>query len=226
MTTTSSVNGTGSTSSTSGINDALKSGSASAADLQNNFLTMLVTQMNNQDPLNPMDNSQLTSQLAQISTVSSMQTMNTTLNQLLGQVSASRAMDSASLIGRTVMVPGSHVSVADGVAGKLGVDLPSTADAVTVNVLDKDGNVVRTIDMKGQTAGVHDIAWDGKNDAGTAVADGDYTFKVNATANGASVQPVALIYGKVQSISGDSTGVLVDVGNGQTAGVDDVRRIL
>ncbi len=223
MTTTSSVNNT---SSTTSINDALKSGSASAADLQNNFLTMLVTQMNNQDPLNPMDNSQLTSQLAQISTVSSMQTMNSTLNQLLSQVSASRAMDSAALIGRTVMVPGSQVAVTDGAPGQFGVDLPSTADAVTVNVIDKAGNVVRTIDMKGQTAGVHDIAWDGKNDAGTAVADGDYTFKVNATANGTSVQPVALVYGKVQSVSGDSAGVLVDIGNGQSAGVNDVRRIL
>ncbi|WP_439687077.1 flagellar hook assembly protein FlgD [Cupriavidus oxalaticus] len=221
MTTTTSVN-----SNTQGINDALKSGSASASELQSNFLTMLVTQMNNQDPLNPMDNSQLTSQLAQISTVSSMQTMNATLSQLLAQVSASRAMDSAALIGHTVMVPGTLVSVTDGVAGKIGVDLPSTADAVTVDVLDKDGNVVRTIDMKGQTAGVHDITWDGKNDAGNLVPNGDYTFKVTATANGTSVQPVALTYGKVQSISGDSTGVLVNLGNGQTANVDDVRRIL
>ena len=65
MTTTSSVGN----SSTSAVNQALQGGSASAADLQNQFLTMLVTQMNNQDPLNPMDNSQLTSQLAQISTV-------------------------------------------------------------------------------------------------------------------------------------------------------------
>ncbi|WP_042880803.1 flagellar hook assembly protein FlgD [Cupriavidus necator] len=221
MTTTSSVS-----SNTQGINDALKSGSASASELQENFLKMLVTQMNNQDPLNPMDNSQLTSQLAQISTVSSMQTMNATLSQLLAQVSASRAMDSAALIGHTVMVPGKQVSVEGGVPGKIGVDLPSTAESVTVDVLDKDGNVVRTIDMKGQTAGVHDIPWDGKNNAGAAVADGDYTFKVTATANGASVQAVALVYGKVQSISGDSTGVLVNLGDGQTANVDDVRRIL
>ncbi|SPA55413.1 flagellar hook assembly protein (plasmid) [Cupriavidus taiwanensis] len=221
MTTTSPVG-----SNTQGINDALKSGSASASELQNNFLTMLVTQMNNQDPLNPMDNAQLTSQLAQISTVSGMQTMNATLSQLLGQVSASRAMDSAALIGRTVMVPGKQVSVEGGVPGKIGVDLPSTADAVTVDVLDKDGNVVRTIDMKGQTAGVHNIAWDGKNNAGVAVADGDYTFKVSATANGTSVKPVALVYGKVESISGDASGVLVDLGDGQTANVDDVRRIL
>jgi len=223
MTTTTSVSNN---SGASGINAALASGSASAADLQNNFLTMLVTQMNNQDPLNPMDNSQLTSQLAQISTVSSMQTMNSTLQQLLGQVSASRAMNSATLIGHTVMVPGSQVSVTDGAASQFGVDIPSTADAVTVSVLDQNGNVVRTIDMKGQTAGVHDIAWDGKNDAGTAVPDGAYTFKANATANGTSVQPVALVYGKVHSVSGDSSGVLVDLGNGQTAGVDDVRRIL
>lgn len=220
MTTTSSV------SSTTNVNASLQKGSASASDLQNNFLTMLVTQMNNQDPLNPMDNSQLTSQLAQISTVSGMQTMNATLSQLLSQVSASRAMDSAALIGRTVMVPGAAVSVKDGAAGKIGVDLPSTADAVTVNIVDKDGVVVRTLDMQGQTAGVHDIAWDGKNDAGNKVPDGDYSFKVSATANGNSVKPVTLVYGKVQAISGDSTGVLVDIGNGSTASVDDVRRIL
>ncbi|MGO4332805.1 flagellar hook assembly protein FlgD [Cupriavidus sp. 2TAF22] len=221
MTSTSSVD-----TSSQGINNALQSGSASAADLQNNFLTMLVTQMNNQDPLNPMDNSQLTSQLAQISQVSGMQTMNSTLQALLSQVSASRAMDSASLIGHTVMVPGSSTSVTGGVPDKIGVDLPSTADAVTVNVLDKDGNVVRTIDMKGQVAGVHDIPWDGKNDAGAALPDGDYSFKVTATASGKDVTPVALVYGKVGSISGDSSGVLVDIGNGRTASVDDVRRIL
>ncbi|WP_454765875.1 flagellar hook assembly protein FlgD [Cupriavidus campinensis] len=219
MTTTSSV------SNNSAINDTLKSGSSSAADLQNNFLTMLVTQMNNQDPLNPMDNSQLTSQLAQISTVSGLQTMNETLNALLTQTAASRAMDSASLIGKTVMVPGSGVSVAGGVAGKIGVDVPSTADSVTVQVLDKSGNVVRNIDMKGQTAGVHDIAWDGKNDQGAVVADGNYSFKVAATANGKDVSPIALIYGKVQAISGDSSGVLVDLGDGKTANVDNVRRI-
>ncbi|MGO4154639.1 flagellar hook assembly protein FlgD [Cupriavidus sp. YAF13] len=223
MTTTSS---TSSSTSAAGIANTLQSGSASAADLQNSFLTMLVTQMNNQDPLNPMDNSQLTSQLAQISQVSGMQTLNTTLNSLLSQVSASRAMDSAALIGHTVMVPGNATTVASGVPGQIGVDLPATADAVTVSVLDKDGNVVRTIDMKGQTAGVHDIAWDGKNDAGVAVADGDYSFKVAATANGKSVAPVALVYGKVNSISGDSTGVLVDIGGGRTAPVDGVRRIL
>ncbi|MBV8270877.1 MAG: flagellar hook assembly protein FlgD [Cupriavidus sp.] len=221
MTTTSSVGN----SSTSAVNQALQGGSASAADLQNQFLTMLVTQMNNQDPLNPMDNSQLTSQLAQISTVSGLQTMNTTMTQLLQQTAASRAMDSASLIGKTVMVPGSAVSVAGGVPGNIGVDIPSTADSVTVQVLDASGNVVRNIDMKGQTAGVKDIAWDGTNDLGNAVPDGDYSFKVTATANGKNVSPVALVYGKVTSISGDSTGVLVNLGNGQSANVDDVRRI-
>jgi flagellar basal-body rod modification protein FlgD len=221
MTTTSSVGN----SSTSAVNQALQGGSASAADLQNQFLTMLVTQMNNQDPLNPMDNSQLTSQLAQISTVSGLQTMNTTMNQLLQQTAASRAMDSASLIGKTVMVPGAAVSVTGGVPGNIGVDIPATADNVTVQVLDASGNVVRNIDMKGQTAGVKDIAWDGTNDLGNAVADGNYSFKVTATANGKDVKPVALVYGKVTSISGDSTGVLVNLGNGQSANVDDVRRI-
>jgi flagellar basal-body rod modification protein FlgD len=208
------------------INDQLQNSASSAADLQNNFLKMLVTQMNNQDPLNPMDNSQLTSQLAQISTVSGMQTMNATLSQLLAQTSASRAMDSAALIGRTVVVPGADVSVKDGVASKIGIDLPKTADAVTVDVLDADGKVVRTIDLKGQVAGVHDVEWDGKDNAGAVVANGDYTFKVTATADGTSVQPVALVYGKVESISGDATGVLVNLAGGNKSNVDEVRKIL
>ncbi|QET05423.1 MULTISPECIES: flagellar hook assembly protein FlgD [Cupriavidus] len=220
MTSTSSVSNDN-----SALNSALAGGSASASDIQNNFLKMLVTQLNNQDPLNPMDNSQLTSQLAQISTVSGLQNVNSTLNALLSQTAASRAMDSANLIGRTVLVPGSAVSVDAGVPGKIAMDIPSTADAVQVQVLDANGNVVRTIDMKGQTAGVHDIAWDGKNDQGGAVPDGDYKFKVTATAAGKDVGPVALVTGKVQGISGDSTGVLVNLEDGTTANVDDVRRI-
>lgn len=218
MTTTSSVNGSSSAA-------ALASSSSSSADLQENFLKMLVTQMTNQDPLKPMDNAQLTSQLAQISTVSGLENLGTTLDQLLMQVSAGRAMDSAALIGRTVMVPGKEISVTGGAATKFGIDLPATADAVTIDVLDKDGNVVRTIDLKGQLAGVHDVAWDGKNNAGGVVPDGDYTFRVTATASGKSVEPVALVYGKVEAISGDASGVLVDIGNGHKANIDDVRRI-
>src|SRR5262245_58442945 len=102
MTTTSSVSND-----SSALNSALAGGSANAADIQSNFLKMLVTQLNNQDPLNPLDNSQLTSQLAQISTVSGLQNVNSTLNALLSQTAAGRAMDSANLIGRTVLVPGS-----------------------------------------------------------------------------------------------------------------------
>ncbi len=218
MMTTSSVN------SNSAVNDALKGGSSSAADLQNNFLKMLVTQMNNQDPLNPMDNAQLTSQLAQISTVSGLQTMNETLTALLSQTAASRAMDSANLIGKTVMVPGNAITVADGVATKIGVDVPSTADSVTVQVLDKNGNVVRNIDMKGQTAGVHDIAWDGKNDQGNA---GQWRVHLQGVRHGRGQgcqrHCAGLRQGPVHQRY--STGVLVELGDGKTANVDDVRRI-
>ncbi|MBY4898453.1 flagellar hook assembly protein FlgD [Cupriavidus sp. AU9028] len=221
MTTTSGVN-----SNSNAAGASLLSSASSSSDIQNNFLKMLVTQMKNQDPLKPMDNAQLTSQLAQISTVSSMEIMNATMTQLLAQVSASRAMDSAALIGRTVMVPGNGVEVVEGKASQFGIDLPSTADAVTVEVLDEKGNVVRSIDMKGRTAGVHDVAWDGKNDAGGAVPDGEYTFRVVATADGKAINGASLIYGKVQAISGDANGVLVDLGEGRTALVDDVRRIL
>ncbi len=225
MTTTSNVSGTGSSTTSSSVNQALSSSSASASDLQSQFLTMLVTQMNNQDPLNPMDNSQLTSQLAQISTVSSLQTMNTTLNQLLSQNSASQAMNSASLIGRSVEVPGSQISVAGGTPSKFGVDLPTAADTASVTIKDSGGNVVRTLTLSNKAAGVQDVSWDGKDNNGNTVADGNYTFSVSATAKGNSVSPVALNYATVQSITGDSSGVLVGLTNGQSANVNDIRRI-
>ena len=185
---------------------------------------MLVTQMNNRDPLNPMDNSQLTSQLAQISTVSSLQTMNTTLNQLLSQNSASR--DEFGQPDRPL-----------GGSARL-TDLGRRRHAQQVRRRPADGgryrqrhhqgpggNVVRTLTLSNKAAGVQDVSWDGKDNNGNTVADGKYTFSVSATAKGNSVSPVALNYATVQSITGDSSGVLVGLTNGQSANVNDIRRI-
>jgi flagellar basal-body rod modification protein FlgD len=73
---------------------------------------------------------------------------------------------------------------------------------------------------------VHNISWDGKDNNGNTVADGSYSFQVTATANGSALQATALNYGQVQSVSGDSSGVLLDLADGRTANVNDVRRIL
>ncbi|SAI71263.1 basal-body rod modification protein FlgD [Bordetella ansorpii] len=220
----------GVSSSTSGLGSST---SSAAKDIQDQFLTLLVTQLRNQDPLNPMQNAELTSQLAQISTVEGITNLNNTLQAISGQVDVSQSMNAASLIGRGVLVPGNEVSLGSDLsdptvreATPLGIDLQSDADTVTVKVLDKDGNVVRTMTLRDQKTGVIDVAWDGKNDGGQDVADGKYTFNVAATdADGNKVTAEALQYGLVSGVAYGTNGLRLQLGMGNQASMLDIRKI-
>ena len=99
------------------------SSSSSASDLQSNFLTLLVTQLKNQDPTNPMENNELTTQLAQINTVSGIEKLNTTLGSISGQINSNQSMQASTLIGHGVMVPGTQILAGKGQATPFGVDL-------------------------------------------------------------------------------------------------------
>ena len=109
---------------------AKKTATSNAADAENKFLTLLMTQIKNQDPLNPLDNAQVTSQLAQLNTVSGIEKLNTTLTQLLSGYNESQAMQAAGIIGKNVMVAGNALPLASGQAIG-GASLDGTADAVT-----------------------------------------------------------------------------------------------
>lgn len=214
------------TTSTTGATAALASASTSSADSEQRFLKLLVTQLNNQDPLNPLDNAQLTSQLAQMSTVSGIEKLNTTLASLVSQSSASQTLQAASLIGHTVLVPGSHVSLAGGVATPFGIDLQDSADSLKATVVDAAGNVVRTFDMGVQSAGVKAMSWDGKSDAGVQLADGAYTINISASAGGNAVAANALVLSVVGSVAQNSTGVVLNLSNGGTSSLSGVKQIL
>ena len=150
-----------------GVNTASGSLTTSnAADLQSSFLTLLVAQLKNQDPTNPMDNSQLTSQLAQISTVSGIEKLNTSLGSISGQIDSSQSLQASSLIGHGVMIPGGSVLAGKGSDGAasttpFGVELTQAADKATATITDSTGKVVRTLDLGNLSAGVHSFTWDG-----------------------------------------------------------------
>lgn len=195
------INATGkSTSSTSTVEDP-----------QDRFLKLLVTQLKNQDPLNPMDNAQMTSQLAQMSTVSGIEKLNTTLNTLVDNLGSSQSMQAADLIGKSVLVPGSNLALKSGLAFA-GINLASAADQVTLKVLDSKGVVIQTQKLGAQKAGVLDIAWDGTTDAGVKAADGAYTFTVEATQGGNAVTVDALQVGTVSALVRSKSGFLLDLG--------------
>ncbi len=206
---------------------ALASSSTSSADTEQRFLKLLVTQLNNQDPLNPLENAELTSQLAQMSTVSGIEKLNTTLQSLVTQSSSSQALQAASLINQTVLVPGSQVDLVDGATIPFGIDLQGGADSVKATVVGAGGNVVRTIDLGAQSEGVKAMAWDGKDDVGVQLADGAYTINISATAGGKAVAANTLILSDVVSVAQNSTGgVTLNLANGGIASLSSVKQIL
>jgi flagellar basal-body rod modification protein FlgD len=204
---------------------------SSASDLQSSFLTLLVAQLQNQDPTNPMDNSQLTSQLAQISTVSGIEKLNTTLGSISGQIDNSQSLQASSLIGHGVMIPGSVVlsgAGSDGTASTtpFGVELTQAADKATATVTDSSGKVIRTMDLGNLTAGVHTFTWDGTAADGSTVPDGAYNVSIAASTNGTQLVAQPLQFALVQGVTKGSSGNLLDLGTYGTTTLDEVRQII
>ncbi|MDR3433061.1 MAG: flagellar hook assembly protein FlgD [Rouxiella aceris] len=223
-------NSIASSSSTSSTSSTTSTDGTSAADLSSQFLTLLVTQLKNQDPTNPMDNSQLTSQLAQINTVSGIQQLNTTLGSISGQITSNSSVQASSLIGHGVMVAGSAILVgtSSGTTSTtpFGVELEQAVDTSTATITDASGKVVKTISLGAQTAGVHTYTWDGTEDDGTTAPDGSYTFNVNATSNGQQMVATALNYGYVNGVINNTTGTTLDLGVRGTTTLANVMQIL
>src|SRR5438105_1664001 len=151
-----------------------------AAGSSDRFLKLLVAQMQNQDPLNPMDNAQVTSQMAQINTVNGIQKLNSTVEGLNTHFVQMQALQGAALVGRDVIVPGNRMDIADGV-GQGGFELTSAADTVKVEVLNAGGHVIDTLNLGAQSAGRHSFDWD----ASKSGSDTNLSFRVTAMSGAA-----------------------------------------
>ena len=191
---------------------------ANEAGSADRFLKLLVTQMQNQDPLNPMDNAQITSQMAQINTVNGIEKLNTTVDGLNAQFVQLQTMTGASLVGRHVTLQGDRLSIEAG-NGVGGFDLSGTADRVKVEVLSPAGRVVQTLDLGAQTAGRHAFNWTAAN-----VPDGaPYRFRVIATAGAAAVPTTALMRDRVEAVNTDGTGLVLETQNNGPVAYRDVK---
>ena len=225
----STVNSTSSTNdlikALNGSNGSSASKGKTAQDLQDNFLTMLTTQLQNQDPLNPMDNAQMTSQLAQISMLEGIQGLNTTLTSLLASYNTSQALQAAGAIGSKVLVQGSHLALASGQA-QGGVNLGSAATSVVVTIKDSTGKTVQIQELGKQSAGTVAFQWDGKDANGTQVADGNYTFSVEASASGTKVSATPIQLGTVSAVVRNGTNFALELTTGETVAFDDVLQFM
>jgi flagellar basal-body rod modification protein FlgD len=159
------------------------------------FLKMLVTQLQNQDPLNPMDNAQITSQIAQINAVTGLEKVNTSVQSLSGQFLQMQMLQGAALVGREVMVEGDVITREGGV-GRGAIELAGPATSVKVEILGADDKVVDTIDLGALGAGRSRFEWD----PGSLPTDVGYGFRVSASNGKEAVSARTLSIDRVQSV--------------------------
>ena len=197
---------------------------SSTSETQDRFLSLLVAQLKNQDPLNPLDNAQVTSQMAQLSTVQGIENMNKSLEALAASLGVNQMAQAANLIGHGVLVPGDKLSPAD-LQDVIGFDLSRPADSVTVRIHDAAGNPVRSLNLGPRDVGVNVLAWDGLTDKGVAVPAGEYSFQVDALQGGQQVSNLALSLGVVNSVSQNGQGVQLNLAGNRSAGYAEVRQI-
>ena len=199
--------------------------SSAMVEQEDRFLRLLTTQLRNQDPLNPMDNAQMTSQLAQMSTVSGIEKLNSTMNSLVESFGANQSMQAASMIGKSVLVPGAQLALSKGLAYG-GVSLSESADQLKIQIMDSTGKILQTQDLGAQQAGVVNFAWDGKDDAGVAAPDGAYKISVQALRGGEKVKADALQVGTVSALVRSGGGFLLDLGALGRVEFNNVQQIL
>lgn len=165
------------------------------------FLQLLVTQMNNQNPLNPQDNSEFVAQLAQFSTVEGISNLNTSMSSLLANTQSSQALQASSLVGRKVVVTTNTAVVDTSQTLKGSVNLTSPSENVYVNVYDSTGAQVNRINLGAQSAGQVSFMWDGKDSSGATAAPGTYTFEAQASVDGQNTAMTTNLPANVDSVT-------------------------
>jgi flagellar basal-body rod modification protein FlgD len=193
------------------------------------FLTLLLTQLQNQDPFNPMEDTEMTAQLAQYSQLEQLTNLNTNVTSMAGYIQAQNQFQTLTLIGKDVQAQSNLMSVSNGA-----VDTTATLDVgesckIQLYVVDSSGVQIRSYDWGLTEAGTYEFVWDGKNNSGAKVADGAYQFQVTATNLAGETMAdgiVPAINGKVSSVSFDETGQpIIHIGHAQV-GLSQVIEIL
>ncbi len=195
---------------------------------QSQFLELMITQIKHQDPLNPAESGEFLSQLAQFGTVNGITELQSSFDVLASSLQSSQALQASTMVGRSVLTPGSVGLLENGVDLQGAVDLPASVGDLKVFVQDAAGQLVKQIDLGTQAAGVARFSWNGLSNNGEPVANGTYKVTAQGFVNGTAVVQETMIQGKVESVTlgkagQDSSLNLRGLG---TVSMNDVREIL
>jgi flagellar basal-body rod modification protein FlgD len=191
---------------------------------KDDFLKLLVTQMKYQDPMNPMDSAQMTSQIAQLNTVEGINQLNATVSNLQASLMASQSMQSASLIGKTILADGNSFNLLNGSAS-LSMRLEGAAESVVVDVINSSGRIIKTADLGANAAGIQTFTWDGSTSEGGVAPNGQYTFRVNAKKLNQAVAVTPLTQATVSGVELTSAGTKLSLNNGTSIAMSTVRGV-
>ena len=206
------------------VNGNRNTAKTTTEEAQDRFLTLLVTQMKNQDPLNPMDNAAVTSQLAQLSTVTGIEKLNASVNAMSANFQSAQNLQAANMIGHGVIAPGNTIGLKDGKA-IFGVELPQAAEKMEVSIKNASGVIVRKMNLDVVPAGVNTMTWDGKTDDGSTAPNGLYSFNAIANSGDKKLDVTNLSFGMVSSITSGLQGAKLSVDNVGYIAMSDVRQI-
>ena len=204
------------------LNQSAKSSGTDAQSMQDQFLTLLVAQLQNQDPTNPMDNAQMTSQMAQISTVSGIEKLNDTVQSVTSQFASMQMLQGATMIGHTVLSEGNALNLTDKGQGSAACDLEGSAANVTVTITTAGGQLVDTMELGSAAAGRNYFTWDGSNYNGDT---SNLRFKVSASNGDAAVKATTLSPNAVVATSIANGSLMLELANGQSINYNSVKAV-
>ena len=193
---------------------------------QDQFLTLMLAQLRNQDPMKPLEPQEFIGQLAQFSTVTGIQGMQSSLEDLSGSMRSSQVLEGASLVGRSVLSTGGDARLGAGGTVPGAVEVPAGATSVEVNVRDASGALVRRFQLP-PDEGLRDFSWDGRSDAGAAAPAGSYRLEAIARFGGRAESAPLLLQRRVDSVSIDPAGGAMTLNtNAGSLALGDVRRVM
>lgn len=218
MTTVTNNTATSGTAATSGTSTTSKNSMSEASD---RFLKLLVTQMQNQDPLNPADNSQITSQMAQINTVTGIDKLNTTMTSMSTNMTQLQMLQGASLVGHSVVMEGNKLGTNSAGHGVGGYQLAAAASNVQVDIYNSAGIKLDTVTQSGMSAGLQSFEW--TPPSGTSMTD--LTFKVTATSGGKAITSTPMMSDLVDAVSTGDSGLMLELRNAGSTSYSKIKTV-
>lgn len=179
--------------------------------MKDDFLKLMVAQMENQNPLEPLDNAQFTAQLAQFSSLEQLVNVNTNLEDVQSLQSSMNNVEALGYLGRDVQAEGTQVAYA-GEPAEIAFSLEGAADEVYLGIYSASGDLIRNEELGAMNSGEHLYTWDGNDNNGLPASDGRYTFSIGASAGDEDVDWKGYITGKVDGVSYDGGSPVLSIG--------------